>query len=247
MKKLFLLLVLLSHNLFLNAEGQKQLNIGLLVVATGRYIEFIPPLIESAEKYFCRNHKVTYFVFTDGQLPQSPYIVPIYQRRLGWPYDTMMRLPMYDKARDYFKDMDYLFACDADMLFVDDVGDEILGDLVGTLHPGYVGRRGTYETNQASTAYIPHNEGKHYYAGGFNGGKRDEYLMLAATIAENIKKDLERGIIAVWHDESHINRYFASNPPTITLTPSYCYWQGQVTQWRQRLVALNKDHAKYRA
>lgn len=230
----------------MNAEDSKPLNIGLLVVATGRYTEFIPPLIESAEKYFLRNHKVTYFIFTDGAVPQAPNIVPIYQKRLGWPYDTMMRLPMYYEHQDYYKDMDYLFACDADMLFVDEVGDEILGDLVGTLHPGYVGRRGTYETNPASTAYIPHNEGKCYYAGGFNGGKRDEFLKLAATIAENIKQDLERGIIAVWHDESHINRYFASNPPTITLTPSYCYWQGQVTQWHQRLVALNKDHAKYR-
>lgn len=233
--------------MFLSAEDQKHYNIGLLVVATGRYIEFVAPLIESAEKYFCRNHKVTYFVFTDGQAPQIPNVVPIFQKRLGWPYDTMMRLPMYAQSADYFKDMDYLFACDADMLFVDEVGDEVLGDLVGTLHPGYVGTKGTYETRSISTAYIGPREGTSYYAGGFNGGKRDEYLKLAATITENIKKDLEKGIIAVWHDESHINRYFASNPPTITLTPSYCYWQGQVTQWHQRLVALSKDHAKYRA
>lgn len=231
----------------MNAQVQKEYNVGLLVVATGRYIEFVAPLIESAEKYFCRNHKVTYFVFTDGQAPQAPNIVSIYQKRLGWPYDTMMRLPMYYQNQELYKNMDYLFACDADMLFVDQVGDEILGDLVGTLHPGFVGTKGTYETRSISTAYIHPSQGSCYYAGGFNGGKRENYLNLARTISQNIKADLEKGIIAIWHDESHINRYFASNPPTITLSPSYCYWQGQVTHWPQKLVALSKDHAKYRA
>jgi histo-blood group ABO system transferase len=238
------LLFLLNISQTLDADPS---NIGLLIVATGRYIEFVAPLIESAEKHFCRNHNVTYFVFTDGQAPQAPNVVSIYQQRLGWPYDTMMRLPMYYQSRDYFKDMDYLFACDADMLFVDEVGDEILGDLVGTLHPGYVGSKGTYEHRPISTAYIHPREGRCYYAGGFNGGKRDEFLKLTQTISENIKTDLDRDIIAVWHDESHLNRYYASNPPTITLTPSYCYWQGQITQWPQRLVALSKDHAKYRS
>jgi histo-blood group ABO system transferase len=246
MKKFLLFLILLSNILFLIAD-KKQYNIGLLVVATGRYIEFVPPLIESAEKYFCRNHTVTYFVFTDGKAPEADNVVSIYQNRLGWPYDTMMRLPMYYKNQAQYKDMDYLFACDADMLFVGEVGDEILGDLVGTMHPGYVGRRGTYETNPASTAFINYNEGTRYYAGGFNGGSRERFLHLAGTITQNIKTDLDKGIIAVWHDESHINRYFATYEPTIVLTPSYCYWQGQVTQWPQKLVALSKDHAKYRA
>jgi histo-blood group ABO system transferase len=229
------------------ADSIKRYNIGLLVVATGKYTDFIPPLIESAQKYFCPNHNVTYFVFTDGDIPQAPYIVPIYQKRLGWPYDTMMRWPMYYQAQDYFKDKDYLFACDADMLFVDTVGDEILADSVGTMHPGFVGRRGTYETNPTSTAYVGPQEGRYYYAGGFNGGSRDHFLALAQTISNNINKDLEKGIVAVWHDESHINRYYASHPPVRTLTPSYCYWQGRITEWPQKLVALNKDHAKYRS
>ena len=36
---------------------------------------------------------------------------------------------------------EYLFLIDADMLFEGDVGEEILGELVATLHPGYVGKR----------------------------------------------------------------------------------------------------------
>ncbi|MCX5921943.1 MAG: hypothetical protein NTX86_01285 [Candidatus Dependentiae bacterium] len=229
--------------IYFNAQA---LNIGLVVTATGRYIEFVQPLLESANKHFCRNHNVTYFIFTDGQAPQADNVVSIFQKRLGWPYDTMMRFEIYASHADAFKDMDYLFACDADMLFVDTVGDEILGDLVGTLHPGYVGSRGTYETNLRSTACIPSNQGTHYFAGGFNGGKTANYLAMANEITKNIHTDLDRGVIAIWHDESHLNRYFATNKPTVTLSPSYCYWQGKILPFTQRLVALNKDHAQYR-
>ena len=63
-------------------------NVGLLVMATGKYIQFIDPLINSAEKHFCKNHKVTYFIFTDSDLPSTDRIVYIQQKRLGWPFDT---------------------------------------------------------------------------------------------------------------------------------------------------------------
>jgi len=222
-------------------------NIGLLVVATGRYTEFIPPLIKSANKHFCKKHNVTYFVFTDGAIPHADNIVRIEQARLGWPYDTMMRFVMYAQYKDLYSSMDYLFACDADMLFVDEVGDEILSDLVGTLHPGYVGTKGTYETRPSSTAYIPRTEGKYYFAGGFNGGKAEQYIQMAETITHNIKADLEKNIIAIWHDESHLNRYFATHKPTLILSPSYCYWEGKEMPYKQKLVALTKDHSKYRA
>lgn len=221
-------------------------NIGLLIVATGKYIEFVEPLIQSADKHFLTNHKVTYFVFTDGQAPISDKVVSIPQKRLGWPYDSMMRFMIYFENREALKEMDYLFACDADMLFVDTVGDEILGNRVATLHPGYVGSLGEYERRSVSTAYIPHGQGKCYFAGGFNGGERDEFLKMAQQITSNILQDQKNGIIARWHDESHLNRYLLDNEPTVILSPAYCYPQGWKLNYPQKLWALVKDHAKYR-
>lgn len=249
---LFCTLVLMIAST-IHAHDQAPKRIGLLIVATGKYISFVPPLIDSARKYFCPDHHVTYFVFTDGQLPPADDTVVLEHQKMGWPYDTMMRCFAYDYYADYFADMDYLFACDADMLFVDYMRDEILGDRVGTIHPGFFGKHGTYETRPECTAYVAPGEGSYYFAGGFHGGTREEFLKLARTMKQNIEQDAQCNIIAVWHDESHLNRYFIDNVPTIVLTPAYCYpgHLGKARAWgiaflTPKLLALEKDHAAFR-
>lgn len=221
-------------------------NIGLVVMATGKYIKFVPPLIRSAEQYFCTDHNITYFIFTDGELPPDDNVVVCYQEKLGWPYDTMMRYHAYAKQADLLAEQDYIFACDADMRFVDTVGDEILGERVATIHPAFYFRRGTYETNPISTACVNYDEGEHYFAGGFYGGSSKEFLKILDTNIANIEKDQENGYIAIWHDESHWNRYCIDNPPTVILTPEYCYPEGCQIPFKPRLVALNKNHNEMR-
>ncbi len=221
-------------------------NIGLLVVATGRYIQFVPPLLESADRCFLKNHKVTYFVFTDQEPVFHPHAIYSFQERLGWPFDTMHRYHVYYKHRELFDEQDYLFAIDADMLFVDAVGDEILGERVATLHPGFVGQRGSYETHPYSCAYIGPEEGSRYFAGGFYGGTREAFLHVLKTNISKIDQDASRGVIAVWHDESHWNRYCIDYPPTVVLSPSYCYPEDWSIPYSKKLLALNKDHAKMR-
>lgn len=162
--RFFLLLVGFCGS-FLHAAEKK--NVGLCIVATGRYDVFVEPLIRSARKHFCREHNVTYFVFADGNIPVAKDIVRVEQKRMGWPYDTMKRFHVYEKNSAIFAKMDYLFALDADMLFVDRVGGEILSKLTATQHPGFVGKRGSYETNHLSLACVRQDEGKRYYAGGF--------------------------------------------------------------------------------
>lgn len=230
-----------------NQELLLNKKIGLLVVATGKYIEFVSPLIASARKHFCTDCHVTYYVFTDGQVPDGDDVIKIHQSRMGWPYDTLMRCKLYYQNRDVFKDQDYLFACDADMLFVDTVGQEILSERVATQHPGFVGRRGTYEdSNYQSTAYVGNREGLQYFAGGFHGGSYEGFMALNKKMVEGIEKDLANNFIAVWHDESHLNRYFIDNPPTTILTPSYCYPESWHLPYAKKLLALDKNHDEFR-
>ncbi len=233
---------------YVNVAENRQ-SVGLCIMATGKYVQFAAQLIESAERYFLPEHNRIYFVFTDHvqDLPQAPNIIPVYQKRLGWPYDTMMRCSVYLQHAVLYKDLDYMFACDVDMRFVDLVGDEILGMRVATQHPGYVGRRGTYETNPKSQAYVHPHEGSIYFAGGFYGGSKDEFIAMNRTLLERISVDLDQGIMPLWHDESHLNRYFIDYKPTIILSPSYCYPEGWNLNYHQRLLALNKNHAQMRA
>ena len=97
-------------------------------------------------------------------------------------------------------------------------------------------------------------EGKMYYAGGFNGGKPEHFLKMSQTIVDNVEKDWEKGLIAVWHDESHMNRYLIDNPPTVELNPSYCYPEaarinpgGWNVPFDAKIVALEKNHAAVRS
>ena len=228
----------------INLHGAK---IGLLVMATGKYISFIDRLLYSADKHFCKNHEVTYFVFTDSYRESTQRVVYIPQKRLGWPFDTMMRYHVYLANAELLRSQDYLFCLDADMLFVGDMGDEILGKRVATLHPCFVGTKGTYDKNPQSTAYIPDHEGECYFAGGFYGGETEEVLHIAQVNSQNIDNDLARGVIAIWHDESHWNRYCATHRPTKILDPSYCYPEGWSLPYIPKLYALNKNHQEMRS
>lgn len=92
-----------------------------------------------------------------------------------WPYITLERYHAFFENKDILKDQDYLFYTDADMIFENEVGTEILSDRVSTIHPGIYGGRGNIETNPNSLAYIAPNEQVLYFAGGFNGGSTNEF------------------------------------------------------------------------
>lgn len=227
----------------------KKPTVGLCIMATGKYIRFAEELIVSGREFFLTDCDVRYFVFTDGELQNpSDDITVIFQKRLGWPYDTMMRFEVYAQSVALLQDCDYIFSLDADMKFSSPIyKKDILDDLVGTQHPGFLYKRGTYETNSASRACVRESEGKYYFAGGFYGGNLEEFLKLVTTCTERIRQDLARGIVAIWHDESHLNRYFIDNPPTKILSPSYCYPENWFLPMPKKILALVKNHKEVRA
>lgn len=224
------------------------MNVGLLIICTNKYIRFLTPLIESADKFFLKNQSVTYFIFTDKEveLETNRNLVVIPTEHKEWPWMTLGRYKLFSDNSDKLSEMDYLFYCDVDMLFVDVVGNEILGERVGTIHPGFLGGRGTPETNPKSLACVFLYERISYFAGGFNGGSSKEYLLMSKRLSKNIELDYQNGIIAIWHDESHLNRYFINNKPTVILEPSYCYPESWNLPYQKKLLALDKNHKEIR-
>jgi histo-blood group ABO system transferase len=223
--------------------------IGLLIIATNKYTTFIEPLIKSADENFLINQEVTYFIFTNKNLDlkSKRNIVYINVEHKDWPWMTLGRYKIFTDNQHELSKMDYLYYCDADMRFVGLVGDEILSDLVATQHPGYYNRRGTPETNPASLACVYPHEDMQYFAGGFNGGSSYEYLKMAKKISNNIDIDYSNNIIAIWHDESHMNRYFIDNKPTKILNASYCYGESMNIPFERKLIALDKNHSEIRS
>lgn len=227
------------------------MNISLLIIATNKYTKFLQPLIKSADTYFLRDHSVTYSIFTDqtdANLSSVKNTIKYYHvDHKPWPWMTLGRYDIFSQNENELSNFDYLYYCDADMLFVDNVGDEILGDRVATRHPAFFNRRGTPETNPLSLAYIGDNEEFTYFAGGFNGGSAKEYLHMSNILSARINTDFRNNIIAIWHDESHMNRYFLDNKPTVVLTPSYCYPENYSIPFTKKLLALDKNHQEMRA
>jgi len=85
-------------------------------------------------------------------------------------------------------------------------------------------KRFPYERNMNSTAGIPIGHGKYYVCGGINGGKAKDYLQMCEELKYRIDLDDKKGIIARWHDESHINRYLYEEQNTYKmLNSSYCF------------------------
>lgn len=241
-------------------------NIGLLIVATGRYVELLDSLLASARRHFFPGHRVTPFVFTDAA-SAIPDAVRVGIGHEPWPMVTLKRYHYFSAASALLQSQDFLFYVDVDMRFVADCGEEILpGEverLVGVRHPGYYRRRRwwslarepsvsaerlPFERDPRSLACIADRSHRTYYAGGFNGGYADSFLTMARSIRDAVDLDLERGIVAVWHDESHLNRYFHVQRPK-ALTPAYCYPDPpyrNLRGLRPVLLALSKDHAYFR-
>jgi histo-blood group ABO system transferase len=226
------------------------MKIGLLIIATEKYTKFIQPLIESADKHFLKGHEVTYFVFSNKdqiELDTERDVRLTRVEHMQWPYMTLFRYKFFTESNQKLSEMDYLYYCDADMLFVSEVGDEILSDLVATIHPGYLGGRGTPETRPQSLACVFPHEQMEYYAGGFNGGTSKSFLKMSSILSERINEDMKRGIIAIWHDESHMNRYMIDHRPTKVLDPSYCHPESWNLPYPKRLLALDKNHSEIRS
>lgn len=246
------------------------MKIGILVVATGKYISFAEPLWESVKKYFFtgKGDKVSMFVFTDAEKTPSGTI-RCFQEHKKFPAPTLFRYEWFLKQKKALSKMDYLFYCDADMLFKANVGKEILGELVATQHPGFYTKPRktfTYEKRKESLAFIPENKGINYFCGGFQGGTSKAYIRLCETLAQNIRNDLKKGITAEHNEESHFNSYLVNHKPDVILSPAYCLPEQLTTkyqkdhpedktnyfQWfpetlkefsdKPKLIALLKDH-----
>lgn len=244
------------------------MKVGILIIGTGRYINFFDKLYESIMAKFLGDHTKQIYLFTDSTaaMPSNVTVIPVV--RQGFPGDTLFRYNHFLSIRDkLLAETDVLYYLDIDSLVIDTCDNSILPTedtpLIAAAHPGfYKMNMGTPETRRVSRAYIGPNEVRdHYVAGGIQGGLTKEYLSAVYTVNSLIYDDYNRGITPVWNDESMWNRYYVSNLSQFkVISPSYVYPECKYRNPRignysslisesvvPRVLALDKDHTWYRS
>ena len=238
-------------------------SIGFMLIATGKYLQFVKPFILSAEKYFMPGCEKTYHLFTN-KLEQVSYfdytnatnIIFTFCEHLPFPLSTLLRFHRFLGEEKMLRQHTHICYADIDTLWVSEVKPEdVLSPLSATLHCGFIGGGTDFETDPRSLAFLQaeHNPGAKYYGGGFILATPDEYFTMARWCAERINIDLSKNIIAKFHDESHLNKYLNTiRKPERELTPSFHFaeYLQQNEDFKQKyppkLLLLDKKHEEIR-
>lgn len=241
-------------------EGKSKYKIALISICLNQpYWPYIGPMFDSARKFFLKGHEVDFLVWSD--MPKLEGATVFSTEPFGWPLPTLFRYSLFLQQEEKLREYDFVFYCDADMLFVNRVGNEVLGDdLTAAQHPMYALNRNLippYEPNPKSRAFIPrlgriieHNGKKRlepiYAAGGFQGGRTDSFIKAMKTMKEWIDEDFANNYIPIWNDESIWNAYLFRLTPTgllpdstIVLPPDYVYPDSLNRAYYQRVWGRN--------
>lgn len=233
------------------------MKIGILYIATGRYICFWEEFYKTAKQFLFKNHEVHFFVITDADSicgEGDDFVHRCKFESLKWPHSVMKKFEALLSVKDQAIFMDYVFYFNANMKFVAPVGDEILpkaeNNYLGICPwANYLDKNQDefpYDRCEKSLAYIPHGEGKYYFMGGLHGGCSREYFEMCEECDRWAKTDFANGVIPVCHDESYVNKFFLNKNPFI-IPSNYCLPQN----WKIRGVGapigviLKKHHYKY--
>ena len=236
------------------------MNVAIIFIGTNKYLNFLPSWHESCEKYLFANVEKQYFVFTDGELNSPPENINFYfQEHLSWPYVTLLRFNTILKAKEELENFDWIIFLDADMLIVKEIkAEEFFTEkpYIGVHHPCHFMNMnphnkfpGAFETNKNSTACISEGDDTSvYFQGCLWGGKVLQIIEMMEELDKRIQKDLKNDVIAIWHDESHMNKFFAERRNDIhVLPPSYAYPEifSQSCNFEPKIIHLAKNNSEY--
>ena len=227
------------------------MNIAILFIGTGKYINFFDNYYQNCEKYFLPSINKTYFCFTDaefeGDVPENIKVVS--KEHEMWPHPTLKRFSTILSKKDEYLKFDYLFYLDADMLVNETIlEDEFLfdSDYTAVHHPGYYKKNIPlpYERRPDSQACV-NNDGEIYWQGSFWGGKPSCIIEMCQVLSNQVDLDLEKDIIAVWWDESHMNKFLLENQERVyTLGPEYSFPESYDTDTGNNYPTIDPNNRK---
>ncbi len=234
------------------------MKIGIIYIATGRYICFWKEFYETAKKFLFPNYQKEFFVITDNETfdyKENSDVKSYYYEKLPWPMAGLMKFDATLKAKEDILKCDYCYYFNANMKFIDYVGDEIIpkeenDHLAICIWPSFFNNTNNlefpYDRTQGCWANVPMGEGEYYFMAGLHGGKCDKYIEMCEELNERTKEDVAKDLIASHHDESYLNRYFLYRKP-LAINPRYAMpekWKIKGCEGHKALI-LKKHHYKY--
>jgi len=226
--------------------------VSVFVIATNTYTEYAFGLIQSALKWINEGFHVQFIILTDEEFivpelnkgTQSVEVASFQIPPYGWPEATLMRFHLMVDHWEHATG-DIVMYLDADTEIVaplkfDDLMQICMlpgsNGFTPVLHPGYYKRSlplrlfnrtkfGPWETDRASAAYVPIQSRQNYVCGGVFWGLNEAFFQLCTHLKAKIDVDIQNGITAKHHDESHLNNWFVSHS-TISASPEWAYAQG---------------------
>ncbi|XP_067873563.1 N-acetyllactosaminide alpha-1,3-galactosyltransferase-like isoform X7 [Heterodontus francisci] len=225
-----------------------------------RYLDlYLEGFLMSADKHFMPGFSVIYYVFVDdllklkglrlsGRRKVKSFKVEKHKR---WQDISMFRMKTISKLIDDHirHEANYVFCFDVDQRFEGRFGTETLSESVALLHAWFYRRPKflySYDLNPHSAAYMGTTAGDFYYHAAVFGGTWQCVKNLTETCHRGIMQDKQNNVEALWHDESHLNKYFWLHKPTKVLSPEYCWdrkigWRRDIHVFRMMWAAKQYD------
>lgn len=228
--------------------------IAILCICTGRYAVFWDKFYYSFEQNFLPQSEKHYFIFSDDKKLcelGNPRVHVSYLESEPWPLGTLLKYHRFLTLEHELCKYDYIYQTNINMECIEQVKEEEFlpqetdKPLFFTRHYGYHNTRKCYypyDRNRKCLAYIPYNRGQIYVYGAMNGGCAKEYILFMKELDDRILLDLAHGVIAKWHDESHVNHYVASHKDYKILPSDYCYPEGEGMPRDTRIMAIDKKN-----
>lgn len=230
------------------------MNIDIVFIGTNNYINFFNKFYDSFNNNFCTDSNKTFHVFTDSKIDKTPNTIIHTIQHEKWPYITLKRFNFIKKYLNEFKS-DYCFFIDSDMLAVKPFKFsqlQITKKFIGVLHPGQLisgidyYKNSSLEKNKLSSAFFDPTLLKTYFQGCLWGGTNKGFKEIVNQLSTNVSSDLENNIVALWHDETHLNKFFNLNYNDVNILHSqFAYPEKWSLGCTPIIIHIEKDSKEY--
>lgn len=206
----------------------KSNTVAIFVGSTGPYATYMPTFINSAEKFLFPGTKKRYIVFTDlksHEFGENVIFVPTEHKQ--WPWFVMRRYDFILEQESLWADCDYCMLLNVNVEFKQPIPCEHLlpdetQDIACLTFDWHKPHNLPVERRPEYHCFIPTDvKLSKYWQSGLYVTTTTVFKTLCADIAPAMKEDREKGLIAVWHDESYLNHWLVGKKIK-AISKDYC-------------------------